>query len=115
MAQHSTGQTDVSVMHHEHVYPAPRKYVMIGLILLFVTIVEVAASFLTDVGFPGWVQVAILLILSFVKGSLVVLCYMHLRFDSRWFSSLFVGGTLIAAFMIITFIILFSYHANVAG
>jgi cytochrome c oxidase subunit 4 len=115
MAKHSTGQADVTAMHHQHVYPTPRKYVQIGLILLFVTVFEVAASFLTDLGFPGWVQVAVLLVLSFVKGSLVVLFYMHLRFDSRWFSSLFVGGIMLAAFMIITLILLFSYHARVAG
>ncbi len=115
MAQHSSDHGHTATVEHMHHAIGPRKYVQIGLILLLVTVVEVAASFLTNVGVPYWAEVAVLLVLSIIKGSLVVLFYMHLRYDSRWFSSLFLGGLGLAAFMITTLILLFSYHANVAG
>jgi len=40
--------------------------------------------------------VALLIALSILKFSLVVLWFMHLKFDNRLFSQLFVGGLLLA-------------------
>jgi len=96
----------------QHVGATPRTYVTIGLILAVVTLLELSASFLTQLGFPSWVQVVVLLSLASLKGTLVVLFFMHLKFDSRWFSFLFVSGLIIAVFMVISMVLLFSYRAG---
>ena len=43
------------------------------------------------------VLVPILVVLSALKFSLVVMWFMHLRFDSRLFSTFFVGGLILVA------------------
>ena len=75
-------------------HPGPAEYVTIGLILAVITAVEVGAFYL---GIAQWALVTILVVLSAVKFSLVVLWFMHLRFDSRLFSWLLVGGLMLAS------------------
>jgi cytochrome c oxidase subunit IV len=105
MAQmHTHGETgDPDVQTHEH--PGPRKYVMIGIVLSILTAAEVAAYYI-DALSP--VLVPILLVLSAAKFILVVQFYMHLKFDSKIFTSVFVGPMALAALVIISLIIL--YH-----
>lgn len=81
-------------------HPSPREYVGIGLALAAVTAVEVAAYY---VGALKDVLVPILLLLSATKFSLVVLWFMHLRFDSRLLSGLFLGAlmTAVALFVVV--------------
>ena len=55
------------------------------------------------------VVIEILLLLSAVKFALVAMFYMHLKQDSKIFSGLFVFPILIAAFVIIALLTLFSY------
>ena len=43
------------------------------------------------------VLIPILIVLSALKFSMVVMWFMHLRFDNRLFSGLFVGGLMLAA------------------
>ncbi len=74
-------------------HPGPAEYVTIGLILAVVTAVEVGAFYL---GIAQWALVSILVLLSALKFALVVMWFMHLRFDSRLFSGLFVGGLMLA-------------------
>src|SRR3712207_9298596 len=40
-----------------------------------------------SINLPTWIEIAVLIFLSVIKGALVVAFYMHLRFDSRWFTS----------------------------
>ena len=75
-------------------HPGPREYAGIGLALAVVTAVEVVVYYLDAL---EDVLVPTLLVLSATKFGLVVLWFMHLRFDSRLFSGLFVGGLLMAA------------------
>jgi caa(3)-type oxidase subunit IV len=75
----------------------------------------VAVSFIPNVGILGIIEVATLLILSITKGALVVMYFMHLKFDNRWFTSLFVGGTAIATLLVLTFLALFRYKADLLG
>jgi cytochrome c oxidase subunit IV len=113
VANHAVTPSDLPGGHPTHAFPTPRKYVIIAAILFVVTAVEVAASFLVRLGLPNWVQVTALLTLASLKGALVVLFYMHLRFDSRWFSMLFLSGLFLGALCVIAFILLFAYHASV--
>ncbi len=75
-------------------HPGPVEYIQIGLVLATVTAVEVAVFY---AGLAQWALVSILMVLSALKFSLVVMWFMHLRFDSRLFSTLFVGGLALVA------------------
>src|SRR5436309_14520053 len=68
-------------------------YLRIAAILLMITLIEVGAFYV-----PAFqtVLVPVLLVLSAVKFALVVMFYMHLKFDNRFFAFLF-GGPLILA------------------
>ncbi len=78
----------------ERAHPGPLEYTRIGLILAVITAVEVGAFYM-DIA--QWALVSILVVLSAVKFTLVVMWFMHLRFDSRLFSGLLVGGLMLAA------------------
>jgi cytochrome c oxidase subunit IV len=112
VADHAAKQYDAAP-HKEHHGPTVRGYLTIGAILFVITVVEILASFLTGppIFAPAWVQITTLLAFSVLKGALVVMFFMHLRFDSRWFSFFFTSGMILAVFMVIAFIALFAYKA----
>jgi cytochrome c oxidase subunit 4 len=83
---------------HEAAHPTPAKYIQIAVILTVITAIEVAIYYVE--GLRG-LLVPILLVLSVTKFALVVMFYMHLRFDARLFSTLFVGGLLLGAAVLI--------------
>ena len=92
----------------EQAHPQPLEYVKIAVVLAIVTAVEVGLYFTpNDVTFVRAAYVPALLILSAAKFSLVVLWFMHLKFDSRLFSAMFVGGLLLAAAVLIALLFLF--------
>src|SRR5438445_9832539 len=75
-------------------HPGPRTYVGVAIILAVATAFEVGLYYITKLPHP--VYVALLLFFMVAKFSLVVLWFMHLRFDSRIFRRLFVTGILLA-------------------
>jgi cytochrome c oxidase subunit 4 len=77
----------VAPVHRGH--PGPMEYVQIGLTLGVITAIEVAIYY---VDMPRKPFITTLLILSAAKFSLVVLFFMHLKFDSRLFSTAFIAG-----------------------
>lgn len=81
-------------------HPTPATYVTVGAILAVVTMLEVGIYYL-DIA--KGVLVAFLLILSAMKFILVILWFMHLRFDSKIFSVLFAGGLflVVALFVVV--------------
>ena len=88
----------------EHAHPGARQYITIAVILSVITAIEVAVYY-----FPPLhpILAPILIVLSAVKFATVVMFYMHLKFDSRLFSAMFLFGLAAAAFTIIMFIALF--------
>lgn len=78
----------------EEAHPGPEVYVRVGLVLAVVTLIEVAIYY---VDLVQGALIASLLALSAIKFMLVVLWFMHLRFDSRIFTVLFSGGMMLAA------------------
>ena len=90
--------------HREPAHPTQARYVAIALILAAVTIVEVAIVYLQ---FLAGVLVPTLVILSALKFALVAMFFMHLKFDHRLFSTMFVGGILLATGIIIALLVLF--------
>ena len=98
-----------SPAHRERAHPTPAKYVAIALILAAVTIVEVAIVY---IDFLGGIVGPVLVILSAAKFALVAMFFMHLRFDNRLFSTMFVGGLLLAVVVLITLLALFRVIAG---
>jgi cytochrome c oxidase subunit 4 len=82
-------------------HPGPEEYVKIGVTLAVITMFEVILYY---INIPRGPYVLMLLCLSALKFSLVVLWFMHLRFDSRLFSTAFVTG-LVLAFAVFTVVI----------
>jgi len=91
---------------------SPRFYLTIGALLAVITVVEVAVTLM---GLERIILVPLLLVLSFAKGSCVVMFFMHLRGDARIFQFLFIVPLTIATSMILVFLALFSGHVGIAG
>ncbi len=79
-------------------HPGPLEYVKIGLILAVITAVEVGIYYIEAIEDA---LVPILIVLSAVKFTLVVMWFMHLKFDSRVFSWLLVGGLALIAVLLV--------------
>ena len=79
----------------EHAHPTAGVYLRVAAVLVILTVIEVGVFYV-----PAFhpVLVPTLLILSALKFSLVVMFYMHLKMDSRFFTFLF-GGPLLLAFV----------------
>ncbi len=69
-------------------------YIKVALLLAVLTAAEVLIYFFDDK--VGPLEVPMLLILMVVKFEIVVAYFMHLRFDNKLFTWLFVGGLILA-------------------
>ena len=88
-------------------HPTASTYVTVGLILSVITVFEVIVYYVDAL---SGALLGILMSLSALKFLLVVLWFMHLRFDSPVFSIMFAGGlTLVAALL---FVVLASLGAS---
>jgi len=80
--------------HEEHgKHPGAGEYVMVAAALAFITAVEVLIYYLD---LNTTTLVVSLLALSAVKFSLVAAFFMHLKFDTRVFTTFFAGGLAMA-------------------
>ncbi len=77
---------------------ARRPYVPVAVALAMLTVVEVLSP-----GLPAArnIVVAVLLALATSKASLVVLYYMHLRYEPRWLSYLPLGVMVLVLFLVL--------------
>jgi len=78
---------------HVEKHPGPLEYAQIGAILAVITAVEVAIYYM---GLAQTLLVSALLVFSAAKFSLVVLWFMHLKFDHPLFSTMFIMGFFLA-------------------
>jgi cytochrome c oxidase subunit IV len=85
-------------------HPGPRQYVVVAIWLAVATAIEVAWYY-ADV--PHALFVALLLFLSFIKFNMVVLWFMHLRFDSPIFRRLFATGLALALSVYLIVLVIF--------
>ena len=81
-------------------------YWMIAAVLGIITAMEVAIFYIPAM---SRVLVPSLLILSAAKFILVVMFFMHLKFDSAWFTGLFISGLSLAIFMVVALVVLYYY------
>jgi cytochrome c oxidase subunit 4 len=73
-------------------HPSPKEYIRIGAILAVLTAIEVAASYTI----AGALLITLLLSLAVIKFSMVVMWFMHLKFDDRRYARFFVMGLSLA-------------------
>jgi cytochrome c oxidase subunit 4 len=79
-----------------HDHPSDGEYVKVAVFLALITLAEVLVYYIESL---GGILVPVLVVLSVIKFSVVVLWFMHLRFDSRVFRRLFVTGLVLAFFV----------------
>ena len=74
---------------HEDHHPSALQYLKIGAILTVITAVEVALYY---IDMNRTLLLSLLGVLSVIKFAMVVMWFMHLKFDNRLFSILFATG-----------------------
>jgi len=91
---------------HTHEHPSWKQYKWVALWLTVITALEVWAYYIPAfVASPAFKPT--LLIMSAVKFTVVVMFYMHLKYDHQVFRKLFVGPLLIAVITLVAFLFLF--------
>ena len=103
--RHTNPEIDVHAMGEVHEHPTWREYKWVALILTLITIVEVWVYYTPFSKSPLFAPV--LLIMSAVKFAIVVLFYMHLKYDHKLFKALFTGPLMIAGATLISLLFLF--------
>lgn len=97
---------DHAALGEVHEHPTWKQYKWVALILTLITIVEVWVYYI-----PSFVAskafVPSLLLMSAVKFAIVVMFYMHLKYDHKVFRALFVGPLIIAIVTMIVLLLLF--------
>ena len=91
----------------EKQHPGGKEYLGIAVVLTVITAIEVAVFYVPAMK-P--MLVPTLLVLSALKFALVAMFYMHLKFDHRLFSWLFVVPMIVAAGVILALLKLIVYH-----
>ena len=101
---------DHTAMGIEKEHPTWKQYKWVALILTAITVVEVWVYYI-----PAFTRTKLfvpsLLIMSAVKFAIVVLFYMHLKYDARLFRALFTGPLIIAVVTLISLMFLFGHLA----
>jgi cytochrome c oxidase subunit 4 len=92
--------------HTEH-HPGAVEYLQIGAILTVITGIEVAIYY---IDMSHTLLVGILIVLSLVKFSMVVAWFMHLKFDSKIFTTAFVAG--LATALIVFTVVIAALHGG---
>jgi len=79
-----------------HAHPSELEYIKVAALLAMITGAEVAIYYVEAL---KGILVPALILFSAVKFCVVVLWFMHLRFDSRLFRRVFVAGVSLALFV----------------
>ncbi|MGH7679168.1 MAG: cytochrome C oxidase subunit IV family protein [Gemmatimonadaceae bacterium] len=109
-----TSHADHTSMGEVHEHPTWKQYKGVALILTVITVVEVWVYYI-----PTFVEsrlfVPSLLIMSAVKFAIVVMYYMHLKYDHKLFRALFTGPLIIAILTLTVLLFLFGHLVLSAG
>lgn len=81
--------------HEEHAGASVKLYSWVAVILAIFTAIEVAVLFV-DVSAFATAVIAAIYVIMLIKFAMVAAYFMHLRYDSKWFSILFVIGMVLA-------------------
>lgn len=96
------------VIHDQHTHPTNKFYLYIGALLIGLTVLEVL-GYVGEVKevYPAGTAALIIGVLSAIKFVLVVMFYMHLKFDSKVFTGIFVFPALLGTLVIVGLFMLF--------
>jgi cytochrome c oxidase subunit IV len=108
--QHTNPDVDVHAMGEVHEHPTWKEYKWVALILTLITVVEVWIYYTPFAKTPLFVPT--LLVMSVAKFTIVVMFYMHLKYDHKLFRALFTGPLTIAMATLISLLFLFSKFAG---
>jgi cytochrome c oxidase subunit 4 len=104
-------ETEVGAEDHDaHDHPSDWDYVKIALILALITAVEVSTYFSSVVDW-GDALIPSLIFMMILKFYLVVMWFMHLKFDNPIFTMMFVGGLVMATAVYIITLAAFEFWA----
>jgi len=87
-------------------HPSPKEYIRIAVVLAVITGLEVAIYYMD---LPRGILIPFLFLFSGIKFALVVLWYMHLKFDSRTYARFFVIG--VAGAVTLYLVVLLTFRA----
>jgi cytochrome c oxidase subunit 4 len=90
---------------HAHEHPTWKQYKWVALWLTLITVVEVWIYYTPFKDSPLFAPV--LLVMSAVKFTIVVMFYMHLKYDHKLFRALFTGPLIIAGCTLLALMFLF--------
>jgi cytochrome c oxidase subunit IV len=102
---HTNPEIDIHAMGEMHEHPTWKQYKWVAIILTLITVVEVWVYYTPLQHTPLFVP--LLLIMSAVKFAIVVMFYMHLKYDHRLFRGLFTGPLIIEMATIVSLLFLF--------
>ena len=94
-------------MSAEQGHASVKTYVLIGLILTAITAAEVAIFYIPAISATSWLA-PILIAMSAAKFAIVVMFYMHLKYDSKVFTGIFLFPFALATLVILGLFML--YH-----
>ena len=94
---------------HAGRHPGPKEYIRIAIILAVITAFEVVVYYLE--GAQDYL-IPILFFFSFIKFTLVVLWFMHLKFDSRTYARFFVMGLAGAITLFLIVLLIFQVFSS---
>jgi caa(3)-type oxidase subunit IV len=77
-------------------HPTPRFYITVFGWLAIMTVLEVMIAPTAHFGLPDIVRIPSLVVIAVIKAILVVMFYMHLRYDSRWYTAILLTGLFFA-------------------
>lgn len=107
---HTNADIDVHAMGEMHEHPTWKQYKWVAIILTVITVFEVWVYYTSFAKSAFFVPV--LLVMSAAKFAIVVLFYMHLKYDHRLFKALFSGPLIIAISTLIALLFLFGKFAG---
>jgi len=111
MAQDRTHQeadrhTEATRPAEPHAHPTWSTYKWVALVLIVITVIEVWVYYIPEF-VASRLFVPSLLVMSAAKFVIVVMFYMHLKYDHKLFRALFTGPLIIAVLTIISLLFLF--------
>ena len=84
-------------------------FIKVWVVLLVLTLVEILLAYV-QLGHVA--MITLLMGLSLVKTALIMAYFMHLKFDSKLFSGLFVGGILLTSGILLALLALFDVFVS---
>lgn len=109
MSEHQAHNETVHAVDHshpdEHAHPSAWTYVIVAVVLSILTLAEIGVFFLN---LPRAILAVSLAVLATGKFAFVVMYYMHLKFDSKLFTSMFMLGLLMAIAILTGLYLLFN-------